>query len=74
MRDAGHRTASGQSRRGERGVALAAAALIAALLASCQSTPQAPAVAPAGTTTTVGDTTITTGGRVRVETGYVGEP
>ncbi|MDQ3560911.1 MAG: hypothetical protein M3453_17360 [Pseudomonadota bacterium] len=38
-------------------------------LGACQSAgPPAP---PAGTTTTVGDTTVTTSGRVRVDTGYV---
>jgi hypothetical protein len=54
------------------GAGLAAALLGIALLGGCQSAP-VPASAE-GTTTTVGDTTITTGGRVRVETGYVGEP
>ncbi len=46
---------------------------MAVTLASCQSAPQT-TEAPEGTTTTVGGTTITTSGRVRVETGYVGEP
>jgi hypothetical protein len=46
---------------------LAAAALGLMVLAACQSSPQA----AQGTTTTVGNTTITTSGSVAVEAGYV---
>ncbi|MBA3517526.1 MAG: hypothetical protein H0T75_07765 [Rhizobiales bacterium] len=60
-------------RHGGAGVWRMRAALVATAtalaLGACQSAgPPAP---PAGTTTTVGDTTVTTSGRVRVDTGYV---
>jgi hypothetical protein len=47
---------------------LAPLALIALLLAACQS---APPVAPQSGATTVGDWTVRTGGYVRVESGVV---
>lgn len=50
-----------------RGVAAAALMLAAVAVAACTSTP-AP---PVGQTTTFGDTTVTVGGRVRVESSYV---
>jgi hypothetical protein len=50
-------------------IAPAAALFLALGLAACQSA--TPTAQPAGTTTTVGGTTIITSGRVRVETGYV---
>jgi hypothetical protein len=43
-------------------------ALAAMLIAGCQSAPPAPAE---GKTTTIGNTTVTVSGRVRVEGGYV---
>jgi ABC-type glycerol-3-phosphate transport system substrate-binding protein len=50
--------------------ALALLALAAALVvAACQSAPPPPP--PQGTTRTYGDTTVTVGGRVRVDGGFV---
>jgi len=46
----------------------AAVALAALVVAGCQNAPEA----SGPTTTTVGATTITTGGRVRIDAGYVG--
>ena len=51
---------------------LLAIAAIAGILSACAGEPRPAIPSPQGTPVTVGDWEVTTGGRVRVEGGYVG--